>query len=153
MNVFDAIATSNDLVTGHIASHIFSVLPEDGPALAIIDRHGHRYTSEPDLFPANNISDEMLKDITSRIDDGGEPVILKAGESTVVGSYLATDSCNYGYAIIVLKGYCPVAAIANIQLLDTVLAQMNLVARLIENTFDQHGRSVQQSSWAATSLN
>jgi hypothetical protein len=152
MNLFDAISTSNDLVTGHIASQIFSVLPEDGPGLAIIDRHGHRYTSEAELLAAQGITDETIKDLCSRVDDGCEPVITKAGETTVVASYLSTDRCNYGYAFILLKDYCPVAAMANIQLIETVLAQMNLVARLTESFVDRQSHAV-SVSWATGCLN
>jgi hypothetical protein len=139
MNIFDAISTSNDLVTGHIASNIFSVLPEDGPAVVIIDRHGHRYTSESDLLVARGVTEEALRDLCTRVDDGYEPIITKCGDSALVGTHLATDRCNYGYAVMLLKNYCPVTAMANIAIIETVLAQMNLIARLTERLTDKQG--------------
>jgi hypothetical protein len=153
MNLFDAISTTNDLVTGQIASYIFSVLPEDGPDFVIIDRHGHRYTNEPQVLATRNINDEVLKDLCSRIDDGFEPVISKHGETTIVGTHLATDRCNYGYAIMLLPDYCPVSAMTHIHIIETILAQMSLIARLTERLSDQQGHNHSPSSWAVASLN
>jgi hypothetical protein len=153
MNLFDAISTSNDLVTGQIVSNIFSALPEDGPALVIIDRHGHRYTSEPDAMAVRNITDEAIKDLCARIDDGFEPIITKSGETTLVGTHLATDRCNYGYALLLMRNYCPVSAMANIALIETILAQMNLVARLTERLTGHQTGTAAPVSWATSCLN
>jgi hypothetical protein len=153
MNIFDAISTSNDLVTGQIAGNLFSALPEDGPALVIIDRHGHRYGSEPDALMVRNITDEAVKDLCARIDDGFEPVITKNGETTLIGSHLATDRCNYGYALLLMRNYCPVSAMANIALIETILAQMNQVARLTERLNSQQSGNAAPISWATGCLN
>jgi hypothetical protein len=153
MNLFDAISTSNDLVTGQIAGNIFSALTEDGPALVIIDRHGHRYSSEPDALAARNITDEAIKDLCARIDDGFEPIITKNGETTLIGSHLSTDRCNYGYALLLMRNYCPVSAMANIALIETILAQMNLVARLTEKLTGQQTSPATSVSWATSCLN
>jgi len=153
MNLFDAISMLSDTVTGQIASSIFSVLPEDGPAIVVIDRHGNRYASEPEVMAAWGITDEIVKDLCTRVDDGVEPVITRAGAHTLVGTHLATDRCNYGYAMIVLKNYCPVAAMANVDLIETILAQINLIARLTEKLTDGRGYSVVPSSWGTSSLN
>jgi hypothetical protein len=153
MNLFDAISTSNDQVTGHIASNVFSALPEDGPSIVIIDRHGHRYTSEPDVMVARGITEEVVRDLCSRIDDGYEPIITKSGETTLVGTHLTTDRCNYGYALIMLKDYCPVTAMANITLFETILGQMNLIARLTEQLSDRVGHVHTPISWATSCLN
>ena len=153
MNLFDAISTSNDIVTGHIASLIFSILPEDGPGLAIIDRHGHRYTSEPELLGEHGVSDEKVRDVCSRVDDGYEPVIAGSEGTTLICTHLSTDRCNYGYVMLVLEGYCPVAAMANMALVETVLAQVGLVARLTEEHIDRHGYPAVSSSWATSCLN
>jgi hypothetical protein len=153
MNIFDAISTSNDLVTGHIASNVFSVLPEDGPSVIVIDRHGHRYTSEPDVLVARGVTDEVIRDLCSRIDDGYEPIITKSGETTLVGTNLTTDRCNYGYVLILLKDYCPVTAMANITLFETILGQMNLIARLTERLSDKQDHVHSTVSWATSCLN
>ncbi|HSV27386.1 MAG TPA: hypothetical protein VLH60_05785 [Sedimentisphaerales bacterium] len=154
MNLFDAISTSSDIVTGRIASQIFSVLPEDGPGIAIIDRHGHRYTSEPELLGGHGISDEKVRDVCSRVDDGYEPVIAGSEGTTLICTHLSTDRCNYGYVILVMDGYCPVAAVANMPLVEMVLAQLTLIARLMEGHSDRHGYpSASSSAWAAGCLN
>jgi hypothetical protein len=153
MNIFDAISTSNDLVTGHIASNIFSVLPEDGLALAIIDRNGHRYTSEPEALAARGVTDEVVRDLCTRIDDGYEPIITKAGETTIIGTHLATDRCNYGYVVLMLKDCCPSTAMGSISLIETVLGLMNLVARITEQISDKQGRLHTPVSWATSCLN
>lgn len=153
MNLFDAISMLSDTITGQIASSIFSVLPEDGPAIVVIDRQANRYVSEPEVMAACGITDEIAKDLCTRVDDGLEPVIAQAGAHTLVGTHLATDCCNYGYAMIVLKNYCPVAAMANINLIETILAQINLIARLTEKLTDGRGYSMVPSSWGTSSLN
>jgi hypothetical protein len=152
MNIFDAISTSNDLVTGHIASNVFSVLPEDGPSVVIIDRHGHRYTSEPDALLTRGVTEEAIHDLCSRIDDGYEPIITKSGDTTLVGTHLTTDRCNYGYVLVLLKDYCPVTAMSNITLFETILGQMNLVARLTERIVDKLDQTRTSPAWA-TCLN
>jgi hypothetical protein len=153
MNLFDAISTSNDLVTGHIASNVFNILPEDGPSVAIIDRHGHRYTSQPDVLAVGGVTEEAIHDLCSRIDDGYEPIITKSGETTLVGTHLTTERCNYGYVIILLKNYCPVSAMANICLIETILAQMNLIARLTERLSDKQDHIQSPIAWATSCLN
>ena len=79
-----------------------------------------------------NISHSHLRDICARIDDGIEPVISAEDQVSIVGAQLATDKTKCGYVFIVLEHYSPESTLANIDLIEILLNQVRLIARLIE---------------------
>jgi hypothetical protein len=97
-----------------------------------MDKEGHWWPSDSDAFAALNISEPFLRQVCASIDDGAEPVVTQAGECSVIAAQLATDRTNCGYVVIALPKSTPESAMANMDLVEIVLGQMSLIAKLVE---------------------
>lgn len=115
-----------------IAGEIFDILPEDGPIVMIIGRDGSRWLSSSEKMSELDISESFLKGVCAKIDDGAEPVITRINDFGVVAVQLATEQTNYGYAIVALPQYSPESVLINIGLIEMLLNQIGLIARLVE---------------------
>jgi hypothetical protein len=132
-----------------IARQVFDMLPERGPILAIVDRDGNCWPSNSEEFAKLNLDEPLLRDLRAKVDDGAEPVITQVAETSVTVAQLATDRTNCGYVVIALPRYSPESTLTNIDLVETLLNQVTLIARLIEkssmlnrahgNHYDPHG--------------
>jgi len=115
-----------------IAREIFDILPEDGPIVMIIGRDGNRWLSSSEKMSELDISESFLKGVCAKIDDGAEPVITRINDFGVVAVQLATEQINYGYVIVALPQYSPESVLINIGLIEMLLNQIGLIARLVE---------------------
>jgi hypothetical protein len=107
------------------------MLPERGPD------SGHHGSRRQPTGPATRGVREtqasarrLLKDLRAKVDDGAEPVITQVGETSVTVAQLATDQTNCGYVIVALPRYSPESTLANIDLVEALLSQITLIARL-----------------------
>ena len=132
MNTCESLSSSGFMLHEQIARQVFEILPEDGPLVMIMDTEGNNWPSNSDDFAKLNISESFFKRICAKIDDGAEPVVAQTDDCTVVGAQLATDRSNCGYAIIALPQYTPESTLANIDLIEMLLNQLGLIAKLIE---------------------
>ncbi len=130
--MYDALFSPASVLVEQIARQVFEVLPEAGPTLVIIDKQGHLWPSDSEGFAKLGISESFLKQLRARVDDGGEPVVTQLDQGSVIASQLATDKTDCGYIVMVLPQYGPEATLANIALVEVILNQMSLVARLVE---------------------
>jgi hypothetical protein len=117
-----------------IAREVFDMLPERGPILVIMDRNGSYWPSDPEEFAKLNISQAFLNDLRGKVDDGAEPVITQVGETSVTMAQLVTDQTKCGYVIVALPRYSPESTLTNIDLVEALLSQITLIARLVEKT-------------------
>jgi hypothetical protein len=115
-----------------IAGEIFDILPEDGPIVMIIGRDGNHWLSSSEKLSELDISESFLKGVCAKIDDGAEPVITRIKDFGVVAVQLATEQINYGYVIVALPQYSPESVLINIGLIEILLNQIGLIARLVE---------------------
>lgn len=134
MHMCDAKTSDTPALSEQIAREIFDMLPERGPILTIMDRDGNCWSSHPEEFAGLNLTDSLLKDLRAKVDDGAEPVLTQVGETSVTIAQLATDRTNCGYAIVALPRYSPESTLTNIDLIETLLSQITLIARLVEKT-------------------
>jgi hypothetical protein len=132
MDMYDSLFSPNSILNEQIAREIFEILPESGPVMVIMDTDGHWWPSDSDAFAALNISEPFLRQVCASIDDGAEPVVTQAGECSVIAAQLATDRTNCGYVVIALPKSTPESAMANMDLVEIVLGQMSLIAKLVE---------------------
>ena len=132
MDIYESLCSPDFVLTEQIARQIFEVLPERGPIVVIIDREGNSRPSDPEEFAKLNISESFLKELCAKIDDGAEPVVTGADECSVIAAQLATEHSNCGYVIIALPQYSPESTLINIDLIETLLNQVSLIAKLIE---------------------
>jgi len=132
MTMYNSIFSRNCILSEQIARQVFNVLPDQGPMMVIMDRDGHVWPSDSARFSKLNPSEAVLKDLCAKIDDGAEPVVGQVGDYSVVASQLATDNCNCGYVIIALPKSGPESTLANMDLVEIILNEVGLIARLIE---------------------
>lgn len=132
MDIYDSLFSPSCVLNEQIARQMFEVLSEQGPIMVIVDRDGHFWPSDTERFSKLNISESFLKELQAKIDDGAEPVVTQAGDCSIIAAQLATERTNCGYVIIALPQYSPESTLINIDLIETLLNQIGLIARLIE---------------------
>ncbi|MCU0915967.1 MAG: hypothetical protein MUC88_15605 [Planctomycetes bacterium] len=134
MNTCHATVSSTHLLNEQIAHQVFEILPEQGPVLLILDRDGTCWSSHPEESARLQLTETFLKDLRAKVDDGAEPVITQLGDASVTMAQLCTERTNCGYVVVVLGRFSPEAALANVDLVEALLHQVALIARLIEKT-------------------
>jgi hypothetical protein len=147
---------SEHLLNEQLARQIFEILPEQGPIFVIMDRNGSCWPSDSERFAKSNIDSTFLKELCAKVDDGDEPVVAQLADFGIIAAQLTTERTNCGYIIIVLPQYTPESTLLNIDLIEIVIAQVCLIARLIEKNnhlnelqmrqFSRYGRGVSASS-------
>lgn len=132
MDIHDSLLSPVGVLNEQIARQVFELLPERGPVMIIMDRDGNCWPSDFEQFSKLNISKEFLKELCGKIDDGAEPIVTQANDCSVVAAQLATEQTNCGYVLLAMPQYSPESALVNIDLIEIVLSQISLIARLIE---------------------
>ncbi len=134
MDMHDSLFSPGWVLSERIAEQMFEVLPDGGPIVAIFDQEGNCWSSDPERFSALNINESFLRQLRAKIDDGAEPVVTQVDDCSIVGAQLATERTNCGYVIIGLPQYGPESTLINIDLIEILLNQTVLIAKLIEKT-------------------
>jgi hypothetical protein len=132
MDICESQFSRSSVLNEQIAGEIFDILPEDGPIVIIVGRDGNLWLSDSANFPRLNISESFLKGLCAKIDDGAEPVVTQVNEFGVVAAQLATEQTNCGYVIIALPQYNSESTLINIGLIEMLLNQIGLIAKLVE---------------------
>jgi hypothetical protein len=132
MDIGDWLVTPGCALNEQIAKKIFDILPERGPIVVIMDRDGHRWVSDPERFSKLCVRDSFWSKLCVKIDDGAEPVMTQADDCGIVAAELATEQTKCGYVVIILPQYSPESTLVNIGLIETLLNQTGLIAKLIE---------------------
>ncbi len=132
MDISQSLSSHGCKLTEQIAGQIFEVLPERGPLIVIMDTDGNNRPSDPEEFARLNISESFLKEVCVTIDDGAEPVITNSNDCSIIAGQLATEESNYGYVFVVLPQYNPESTLLSIDLIEMLLNQIGLIAKLIE---------------------
>jgi hypothetical protein len=132
MDMYESLFSPSFVINEQIARQIFEVLPENGPIIVIIDRDGNTWPSDSEEFTKLGISESFIKELCVRIDDGAEPVITCINDCSIIGVQLTTEKHNCGHVIIGLPKYSPESTLVNIELIEIVLNQFSLIAKLIE---------------------
>jgi hypothetical protein len=132
MDMYEGLSSPSCLLNEQVARQIFDILPEQGPVMVIVDRDGHFWPSDSEKFSKLSISESFLKELQAKIDDGAEPVVTQVDECSIIAAQIATERTNCGYAIIALPQYSPESTLINIDLIEILLNQISLIAKLIE---------------------
>ncbi|MHC4555863.1 MAG: hypothetical protein ACYTFW_02910 [Planctomycetota bacterium] len=132
MDINESLSSPGFMLNEQVARQVFEVLPERGPIMLIMDRDGNSWPSNSEEFAKLNISESFLKELCAKIDDGAEPVVTQSSDCSIIAAQLATERSNCGYVIITLPQYSPESTLANIELIEMLLNQLGLIAKLIE---------------------
>jgi hypothetical protein len=132
MDTGDWLVSPSCALNEQVAKEIFDILPERGPIVVIMDKEGNRWVSDPEKFSKLSVRDSFWSKLCEEIDDGDEPVVTQADDYGVVAAELATEQTKCGYVVIILPQYNPESTLINIDLIEMILNQAGLIAKLIE---------------------
>ena len=132
MDMYNPLFSQGCVLNEQIARQIFEILPEHGPIVVIMDRAGNSWPSDSEQFSKLEINELFLKELLAKIDDGDEPVVTQVKDFSIIVSQLVTERTNCGYIIIALPQYSPESTLVNIDLIEMVIGEIGLIARLIE---------------------
>ena len=132
MEMYDSLFSPSGMLNEQIARQVFDILPEEGPIIIIMDRDGNYWPSDSERFSKLNISESFLRELCVKIDDGAEPIVTQANDCGLMATQLATEQTNCGYVIIAMPQYSPESTLINIDLIEILLNQIGLIAKLIE---------------------
>jgi len=132
MDNYDSLLSQSRMLNEQVARQVFEALPERGPIVVIMDKNGTCWPSDSEEFAKLRISESFLKELCAKVDDGAEPVVTQANEASIVAAQLATDRTDCGYVLIALPRYSPESTFVNIDLIEALLNQIALVAKLLE---------------------
>ena len=132
MDICDAPVSTTRALTEQIARQLFDVLPERGPVLLIMARDGHCWSSDAEELARLALDPVLLKDPRAKVDDGAEPVVTRIGDTSGTVAQLATDRTNCGYVVVALPKCGAEPTVPHIDLVEVLVNQIALIARLIE---------------------
>lgn len=151
MNIYESLSSPSFMLNEQIARQVFETLPEGGPLMMIMDTEGNSWPSNSHDFAKLNITESFLKRICAKIDDGAEPVVAQTDNCSVVAAQLATEKSNCGYVIIALPQYTPESTLEHIDLIEMLLSQLGLIAKLIEKNNSLYEVQMKQYRMSAQS--
>lgn len=132
MEKHDPLFSMGSRLNEQICRQLFQILPEQGPVMIIMDREGNCWPSDSDAFSKLDINEAFLREVCSKIDDGDEPVVTGVNQCSVIATQIATERTNCGYVVIALPKHSPEFAMVNVDLIETLLNLVGLLATLIE---------------------
>jgi hypothetical protein len=144
MDDFGSVYSLGCMLNEQIARQVFDILPEDGPVMVIVSKQGNYWPSDSEGFAEIGITDDFLKDLCAKVDDGDEPIITQINDCSIVATALATERTDCGYILIALPQYDPESTLANIGLIEILLSEVGLIAHLIEQNTLLHERQIKQ---------
>lgn len=134
MHAYDTMFSADQALKEQIAAEVFGALSEAGPVLALMDRSGNCWSSDPEQFAAMGIGQERMEDLWAKVDDGAEPAVMQAGDTTVMVTQLATEHANCGYLILAISRGNAEWTPVNFDLAAALFEQVSLAAKLVEKT-------------------
>ncbi|MBN2454931.1 MAG: hypothetical protein JXB29_00100 [Sedimentisphaerales bacterium] len=132
--------SSSSILNEQVARQLFQILPEDGPIMVIRDRVGNCWPSDSEKFIQLKLSESVISDLCARIDDGHEPVVTQIQEHSIIATQFATEHTDCGHIILAFPQHTPESTLANGDLIEIVLNQINLILGLIEKNSRLMGR-------------
>ncbi|MBN2313661.1 MAG: hypothetical protein JXM79_07005 [Sedimentisphaerales bacterium] len=132
MNIYESLSCPTFQLNEQIARQVFDTIPEGGPLVLIMDRNGNRWPSDSEELVKLDISESFYEELCSKIDDGGEPIITQIHEHSIIATGLTTEQSNCGYVLIAVPQSSPESTFSNIDLIEMLLNQFSVIAKLIE---------------------
>lgn len=120
------------MLSEQVARQVFEIQPENGPVIIVLDRGGNCWASDTEKFSKLSIDSTLLSELCAKIDDGAEPVISYVNNCCFVATQLVTERTNCGYVILAFSQCCPETAMASMDLIEMLLGQIGLIAKLTE---------------------
>lgn len=136
--LYRSLMSGSDLLTEQFTGAIFDLVNPEGPVLIYVNPEFESKASHPTRAGFLCDSPEVVAAICGRIDDGDDPCVLEVEGGCVAGTQLATEESHLGYFLVFLSGYDSETVQTNMDMAELVLAQAQLVCRLIEKNNKLH---------------
>ena len=146
MGMYEPLFSRSCVLNEQIARQVFEILPEHGPIMMIMDREGNHWPSDSERFANLDVSESFLRELCDKVDDGTEPVVTQVNDCSIAVTQLITEETNCGYVIIVLPQCSRESALANMDLIEILLNQVGIIARLIEKNNILYERQMKHHS-------
>ncbi len=125
--------STHSAVNDQIAREVFDALPERGPIVVLMDRAGHCWSSHPQEYAKLNISPALVADLRAKVDDGAEPIFTHTQDTSLTMAQLPTENPGCGYVLIAIPRCRSELTQTHIDLIESLLSQIALVAVLTEH--------------------
>jgi len=132
MNIYSSLFSPAAMLNEQVARQVFEIISEQGPLVVIMDADGNCWPSNSEKFEKLNLSKQWLTHFCSKINDGVEPVVSHVQNHGIVGSQLVADHTKCGYILMALEEPGPESMLAKMELVEMLLGQFNLIAKLVE---------------------
>ena len=132
MNIYDSLFSQNSMLNEQVARQVFEIVSEDGPLVVLMDGEGNCRPSNSAKFESLNLSKAWVENFCSKIDDGVEPLISYVQNHGIVGAQLAGAQSKCGYILMAIEATGPESMLTKIELVEMILNQFNLIAKLME---------------------
>ncbi len=132
MNIYESLSCPTFRLNEQIARQVFDTIPEGGPLILIMDRHSNRWPSDSEELAKLHINESFLEELCANIDDGNEPIVTQIHEHSIIASGLGTEQSDCGYVMIAIPQSSPESTFNNIDLIEMLLNQFSVIAKLIE---------------------
>jgi len=132
MNIYESLSCPTFRLNEQIARQVFDTIPEGGPLILIMDRHSNRWPSNSEELAKLHINESFLEELCANIDDGNEPIVTQIHEHSIIASGLGTEQSDCGYVMIAIPQSSPESTFNNIDLIEMLLNQFSVIAKLIE---------------------
>jgi hypothetical protein len=132
MTMYSSLFSPAAMLNEQVARQVFETISEQGPLVVIMDTEGNCWPSNSERFEKLNLSKEWIAHFCSKINDGVEPVVSHIQNHGIVGSQLVGDHTTCGYILMAMEEPGPESMLAKMELVEMILNQFNLIAKLIE---------------------
>jgi predicted ABC-class ATPase len=132
MGMYGSLFSQKSVLNEQIARQVFDILPENGPIMVIADKDGNYWPSDSERFAGLNISESFLKELCAKIDDGTEPLVTQHADHSIIAAQLSAEHTSCGYVLVAVPQSGPQSNLLNIDLIEILLNQVCLIAKLIE---------------------
>jgi len=146
MDAYETLFSPSAVLNGQIAREIFDLLPEDGVIMVIMDKQGNSWPSDSERFSQLNISDGFLKELCAKINDGHEPIITQHEDTGIVAAQISGTHTDTAYAVIAIPESSPESTLKSMDLIEIILGQIDLIAKLIEKNDRLYENQMKQFS-------
>ena len=146
MGMYEQLFSRSCVLNEQIARQVFDILPEQGPVMVIMGRDNNFWPSDSERFASLNVSESILRELCNKVDDGTEPVVTQVNDCSIAVTQLITEETNCGYVIIFFPQCSRESALESMDLIEILLNQVGIIARLIEKNNILYERQMKHHS-------
>lgn len=136
--LYESLLSDTELIGRQFMGAVAELADTEGPAFVYVTADYTITSSNPVRTGFLSDGSELVRRLCGRIDDGDDPCVSDVQTGCLVGTQLQTEQGHCGYFFAFLPGYSNEILQANMELAEVILAQAQLIWRLIEKNNKLH---------------